>query len=203
MKLLVMGGTGRTGRHLLPRLVAAGHEVFSLGRRDPGIAGVVHRPGDVTDPATVAAALDGIEAAVSTLASSNAQSVCAPAARGVIAAAPPGFRLVTVAGAAVDVPGDAKGLPDRAVGGIMRLFLGRMLADRQAEYAALEASALGYVMLRPPRLTDAPGTGRWSFAHDRPPAMEIARADLAGAIVEALDRADLARRAPFVAVAKR
>lgn len=202
MRLLVMGGTGRTGRELLPRLVAAGHEVTSLGRRDPGVAGVRHVAGDVTDPATVAAALAGQDAAVAVLASSNAEAVCGPAARAVIAAAPSGFRFVTVAGAAVDAPGDAKGLPDRVVGGIMRLMLGRMLADRQGELASLQASSLAWTMLRPPRLTLKPATGRWTFTHDRPAAMEIARADLAGAIVEVLGRDDLRGRAPFVAAAR-
>ena len=202
MRILVMGGTGRTGREVLPRLVAAGHVVTSLGRRDPGVAGVRHVAGDVTDPATVTAALAGQEAAVAVLASTNAQAVCGPAARAVIGAAPPGFRFVTVAGAAVDAAGDAKGVPDRIVGGIMRLMLGRMLADRQGELAALTASSLSWTMLRPPRLTMKPATGRWTLTHDRPAAMEIGRADLAGAIVEVVGRDDLRSRAPFVAAAR-
>jgi hypothetical protein len=74
-----------------------------------------------------------------------------------------------------------------------------MLADRQREWQMLEASPLPFVFLRPPRLTNAAPAGGWTFTLDRPARADIARADLAAAAVEALDRPDLTRRAPFVA----
>ncbi len=109
------------------------------------------------------------------------------------------LRYVVIGGAGVDVPGDRKGIADKAVGVIMTLVVGRMLADRTRELALLEGSDLPWTFLRPPRLTDRPATGRWRFSFDRPAAMEIAREDLAGAAVETLGRDDLVGRAPFVA----
>ncbi len=35
MKILVTGGTGFLGTHLVPKLVAAGHQVRLLGRTPP------------------------------------------------------------------------------------------------------------------------------------------------------------------------
>lgn len=201
MRIMVMGASGRTGQHLARVLADQGHEVVSFGRRAPAGWGGAHLTGAVDDPAAVARALDGADAAVSCLASGRRDAVCLPATRAVIAAAPVGFRYLVVAGAAVDVPGDAKGMADRIVGGIFRLVAGRMLAERQQEYEALAASNLRFTMLRPPRLTDGPGTGRWQVSHDRPRAMQIDRIDLASALAEALGREDLIRRAPFVAMA--
>jgi uncharacterized protein YbjT (DUF2867 family) len=197
MKVLVLGATGRTGRHLMPLLAARGAEVVTLGRTATG-RGLVGDPGD---PAAMARALDGVEAVLSALGSTAKAPVCRRASAVVARAGRPGLRHIVVAGAAVDAPGDAKGLPDKIAGGLMRLFAGAMLAERQAELADLMASGLGWTMLRPPRLTDGAATGAWKVTFDRPHRIQIARADLAAAMVAALDRPDLIGRAPFVSAA--
>lgn len=59
---LVTGGTGRLGRELLPRLVAAGHEVRTLVRRPDAVlpAGVEAVRGDLGAPPLPARALEGV-----------------------------------------------------------------------------------------------------------------------------------------------
>ncbi len=109
------------------------------------------------------------------------------------------MRFVTIAGAAVDAPGDAKAVPDRIIGWIMRRMVAEMLADRQAELAVLRASPLAWTMLRPPRLTDGPPSGKARLTFDTPAATAITRADLADAVIEALADPALVGRAPFVA----
>ena len=201
MRVTVLGATGRTGRLVLDRLIEAGHEVTTYGRRAPDGPGR-HLTGEVGDVAGMARALEGAEGAVSALASSNADPVCSTATRAVIEAAGGPLRYVVVAGAGVDAPGDSKALPDRIVGRVMRLVVGRMLADRQAEHDMLADSPLRWTVLRPPRLVDGEPKGvAWSF--DTPKASKIARADLAAAMVEALGRDDLVRRAPLAAQATR
>lgn len=63
--ILLTGATGLVGSRLLPRLVDAGHTVRALVRRDLDLpAGATAVRGDLDDPASLAPALDGIEAVV-------------------------------------------------------------------------------------------------------------------------------------------
>ena len=199
MKVVVFGGTGRTGQQVLTALARAGHDITLYGRRAPqGWTGKAIT-GRLDDARAVANALQGADAVVSALGSSRTGAVCLPASRSVIAARVPGLRYITVAGAAVDVPGDAKAIADRIIGSIFRVLMRKMLAERQAEYQELAASELDYTMLRPPMLTDGPTTGNWVLSSDTPASKRIARADVAQAMVAALERQDLIRTAPFIA----
>jgi nucleoside-diphosphate-sugar epimerase len=65
MKLLVTGGTGFLGANLVPKLVAAGHEVRIIGRSKPsppGLARAEFVQGDLKNRETVRRALEGVEA---------------------------------------------------------------------------------------------------------------------------------------------
>lgn len=68
MRVLVTGATGYVGGRLVPRLVAAGHDVACLARNPDRLAGrnwgnVEVRRGDVLDRASLDAALSGIDVA--------------------------------------------------------------------------------------------------------------------------------------------
>jgi uncharacterized protein YbjT (DUF2867 family) len=64
MRVLVAGSTGFVGRRLCPALVAEGHEVKAMTRDPQGYRGVGDPvKGDVGDPASLAAALQGCAAA--------------------------------------------------------------------------------------------------------------------------------------------
>jgi dihydroflavonol-4-reductase len=65
VKLLVTGGTGFLGIHLVPKLLDAGHEVRLIGRSKPtlpGLARAEYVPGDLKDREAVRRALQGVEA---------------------------------------------------------------------------------------------------------------------------------------------
>jgi uncharacterized protein YbjT (DUF2867 family) len=64
MKVLVAGSTGFVGRQLCPALEAAGHEVIAMTRHPEGYDGVGDPVGgDVADPTSLAAPLQGCTAA--------------------------------------------------------------------------------------------------------------------------------------------
>ncbi|WP_224241632.1 NAD-dependent epimerase/dehydratase family protein [Hyalangium gracile] len=65
MKLLVTGGTGFLGTHLVPRLLEAGHEVRLIGRTQPSAPGLAKAEfihGDLKSREIVRRALEGVEA---------------------------------------------------------------------------------------------------------------------------------------------
>ena len=65
MKLLVTGGTGFLGTHLVPKLLEAGHEVRLIGRTKPaapGLAKAEFVQGDLKDREAVRRSLQGVEA---------------------------------------------------------------------------------------------------------------------------------------------
>lgn len=63
MTILVTGATGQVGRHVVEQLAAAGEQVRAMTRNPAGAAvpaGVEVVRGDLLEPASVAAALDGV-----------------------------------------------------------------------------------------------------------------------------------------------
>ncbi|MFT4256547.1 MAG: NAD(P)-dependent oxidoreductase [Pseudoxanthomonas sp.] len=65
MTILVTGGTGLVGTRLLPRLVKAGYDCRALVRSGKDVAsGVTPVEGDILDPASLAAAVAGVDAIV-------------------------------------------------------------------------------------------------------------------------------------------
>lgn len=63
--ILLTGATGLVGSRLLPRLMAAGHECRVLLRRDVDLPdGVTATRGDLDDPASLTAAVEGVDAVV-------------------------------------------------------------------------------------------------------------------------------------------
>jgi len=197
MHILLFGAGGRTGTRIAKRLLAAGHDVTSAVRPASAATPPGHRVEiDLSDAATIRAAASGADAVISALSLGKGNPAASTLARALLPL--DGIRFVTIGGAGVDSPGDAKGLADRIVGGIMRLTVGEMLADRQAEHDMLRDSPLRWTMLRPPRLTAKPGTGRWRLTHDKPATAQISRDDLAAAAVVVLSDTATEGRAPFV-----
>jgi dihydroflavonol-4-reductase len=65
VKLLVTGGTGFLGTHLVPKLLEAGHEVRLIGRTKPAAPGLARAEfvqGDLKDREAVRRSLQGVEA---------------------------------------------------------------------------------------------------------------------------------------------
>jgi uncharacterized protein YbjT (DUF2867 family) len=128
MDIMLFGAAGRTGRRIAERLEAAGHRVTAVvrpGRKDAmagtPVAAIVEI--DLTDAKALRELARGRDAVVTALASGKGN----PAASRLAEALLPldDLRFVSVGGAAVDAPGDAKGAGDRVVGGSCASSRGR------------------------------------------------------------------------------
>jgi nucleoside-diphosphate-sugar epimerase len=80
MKVLVSGATGYLGRAVAQRLMTAGHTVSGLVRDDLGVrtlarSGIEPVRGDLGDPSSLRAAVDGVDAVIETASADNAPSV--------------------------------------------------------------------------------------------------------------------------------
>jgi hypothetical protein len=106
-------------------------------------------------------------------------------------------RLVGLAGGAVDVPGERKPLSGRLTSAMVRLLARNVVAAKQREFAVVHASDLDWTMVRPPRVTPGPPTGRVEVG-DRLHNFRISSGDLAEAMVRIVAGRDWLRQAPYV-----
>lgn len=205
MNVALIGATGRTGHLVLAELIGRGHAVTVLARDpttltdpDPGVRVVV---GSATDPQAVGELLDGAQAVVSALGPTAKEAdLHTRTARLLVEAMPAAgiTRFIGISGAGIDVPGDRKGTRDRIISTVIRTIGGAVAKDKPAEYQVLADSDLDWTLVRPPRLLNAPATGRIGHDPHTPGHWSIPRADLAVFLADVLDQHLYPRKAPFV-----
>lgn len=201
MKLLILGGTGGVGRHLVQQALGDGHTVTLLVRPEtpctaPEVARVVR--GQLDQPDALDQAMTGAEAVLSCigmqrrrpanpwsksisppdLTSSSAARIVASMARHEVK------RIVAVS---------AAGVGDSAAGLnlLMRFFvattmIGTAYQDLGAMEAVYAASGLDWLAPRPTRLTDGPPTGKARVVAAFGTNAAISRADVARFMLDAL-----------------
>lgn len=202
MNLAILGGTGRTGVHLVRRALDLGHSVRVLAR-DPKKLARTHPkltvvPGDATKPADIQALVEGADAVVSALGPvKGAPTVCSQATRAVLSSGVK--RYVITSGAGLDVPGDEKDLPGRLISKLIRFVSPAIVADKEAELALLQQSACEWTLVRPPRLVDGPPSGAYRVDVKTGPGSKVARADLADFLLSCAAEGRHVRQAPFIA----
>jgi len=205
MRILVLGATGGTGRLIVRDAVAKGHSVVALVRSkasaDLPDAKLVE--GDARDEATLSRAMGGCEAVVSALGTSMGRrkvDLLTVATRALVMAMTRNSvrRLVCVSALGV---GDSRGH-----GGFVfdRLFLPLLLTeaykDKERQEAAIRASSLDWVLVRPAMLTDDPARGGARAFTDLAGVKggKIARADVAQFVVEQLTTDTYLKRTPVL-----
>lgn len=206
MQIAILGGTGGIGGHVLSWALDAGHPVRALARRPealPQRTGLTVLCGDALDAAAVAETVAGADAVVSALGprGAKAQSLLAGAAANVVAAMDKtgARRLVCVSAAGAYIAGD----PD--TGWLLKAVVPRVFAKQFADVRRMEDvirdSGLDWTIVRPTRLVNRPGTGRYRARPDFPPphGRTIARADVARFIADALTGNTWLHAAPAVA----
>lgn len=209
MLVAVIGSTGRTGLLLLPELLRRGHRVAVLVRDPTRLGALADRVrvvvGDARDPAALTALVGQADAVISTLGpTGTAPTLHRDTASALTAVMASGgvHRFIGVSGAGIDVPGDDKAPRDRVISWLIRRVGGKRVADKPAEYRVWAGTNLDWTLVRPPRLTDRPATGRVEHdAHRSTRSTTMTRGDLAVFLVDVLDQHLYVREAPFAASA--
>src|SRR3989440_3729219 len=221
MKLTIFAATGGIGRQLLDQAVAAGHDVTAVARNPENLpatpARVVTADLAAAGAASLKSAVEGADAVLSAL-GARTKTDTGVAARGTRAITEAmrasGVRRVIVVSAAPigTVPSPGRPHPPRhdpGDGFVIRYLANpivkRALREHYADLARMEDvlrdSDLDWTIVRPPRLTGKPVTGRYRTAYGQNlrRGVFVSRADVAHYMLSALDRPETFRQTVGVA----
>ena len=212
--LLVLGGSGRTGVHVLAHAATRGHRVRALLRNPdvvqapPGVELVAGTPSNIDD---IRAAAQGVEAVISTL--NNSRASDNPWARPV---SPPMFmtdaiRNVLTVMSERDirriVVNSTMGAGDdwARISRMARWFINISnikagFVDHNGVDEIVRASDTDWTLARAVALTDKPagGPARAAEAGTEKPGSRINRADLAAFLVDTVENGSWIHQAPLV-----
>lgn len=204
MKVLVIGATGATGKHLVQKLLARGDEVTAFARKPGDITDKHERlkvaQGDARDAASIDRATKGQDAVVAafgprSLKKDDVQEVLmrnllpAMKSNGV-------KRLVNLSAFGA---GDSKKYSGLFFSIIRTLVLRNVYADKERGEVLLYASDLDYVNVRPGRLTDDPARGGVKASPQGEGIKPyITREDLADFMVAQLGSDEWVRKSPVI-----
>ena len=208
MKILLLGATGATGRHLLDQALAKGHDVTALVRDSAKTLTTHPRLVVVTGKPDVAADLErtvrGQDAVLSALGPRRGKDPIVVDVAGLLVSA------MQAAGVKRLVWLSAGGVGDSAkqliaasfIFGriILPLFLRKTYANHERAEAILRASQLDWTIVRPVELVDRP-TSRSVTASapaDRIVGLKIARQDVAAFMLDELESRAQLKRAPVL-----
>ncbi len=206
MKVLVIGATGGTGRHLVRQLLARGDEVTAWVRRpgalsaEEAVAGgrLQMVEGEARDSASIERAVAGQDAVVVAFAPRSLRRddlqealyrnlVAAMRSQGV-------RRLVNLSAWGLDNDGAIP--PPWIFRYVIRpVFLRHVWEDKRRGEAIVRGSGLDWINVQPGRLLNAPGRGGVRASADgRGLVPRMNREDLAAFMIEQLDRGEWVRK---------
>ena len=208
MKLTVLGGTGGVGRHIVTQALDAGHDVTAFAR-SPGKLPRADElrvvEGQLDDEAALASAIAGADAvlsaigprdnvpeAVATFDASGARLVRLMTDHGV-------RRLVSIAGSAMLTSNDERTLYRRLVSRLVHTVMKHKQTAKRREYEHIAASDLDWVVVRPPMITEGPGTGSYRVSPSRMLGMKIAQGDVAHFMLACAQGDEWVRKEPIPA----
>ena len=207
MRLLVIGGTGGTGREIVRQAAAAGHTVSVLARdieaAERALPGTRIVGGDVLDQVAVDRAVEGQDVVASSLGSGLSLSRMTMLSEGtrklVEAMKAKGVRrLICITGVGA---GDSRGHGGFVYDWLIRpTILRQVYADKERQEAVVRASGLDWVIVRPAMLTNNPLTGRYRTPTDLTGVHggKISRPDVADFVVKQLAGDEFLGKTPFL-----
>jgi putative NADH-flavin reductase len=201
MRITIFGATGGTGTQLVEQALAAGYQVTAVVR-DPARLAMPAHPGlqvvtaDLMDPAAILPAVTGADAVLTAAGprGTGPTTVITDSVRSIATAMSKARtrRLLVLSGSIVADGGDGFILGYLLKPLARRTFLRHVCADMQQAEAEVAGTELDWTVVRPPRLTDGPATGKYRTAAERdlPRGFQVSRADLASYLLSLIsDRA--------------
>jgi putative NADH-flavin reductase len=202
MKLLILGATGGTGRHLLTQALEAGHEVTVLARNHTAVSTLHPRlrvvEGDLTAAPGPTEAIRGQDAVLSAI--GRGQSF--KSERLIQRSVPALLKAMEATGvrrliftSAIGVGDSAKDTP-LAAKLFSRILLRDIYADKLIGDDMIRRSGLDWTIVQPTKLTDGPLTGTYRSGERLPlrGLPSISRADTARFLLTLLaDRASIGK----------
>ncbi len=207
MKILILGGSGSVGKHLVQQALELGHEVTVL-IRSPGKLNIQHKnlrvlAGNALEADAVAAAVAGQEAVVYAIGADllgRELTLFSESTRILIfAMEKPGVRrLVAITGIGA---GDSKGH-----GGwfyewfIYPVFTKKIYADKDRQEELIHKSDLDWVIVRPAAFTNGPLGGKLRALTELEGVTisSISRADTAAFVLDQLESDRWLKKSPLV-----
>ena len=193
LRLLIVGGTGQTGRVLVDQALAQGHQVRVLARNPEKAATlpdeVEVQLGDAIDPQAIHAAVSDQDAVLCAIGGQGLSdsSTRSRATQPIVAAmhAQSVARLVVCSVVGLGASTAHLGWFSRMLTGMV---LKNALADHQKQEELVCASTLDWVIFRPPQLTNGALTEGYKLARetDAFSASKVSRADVAHAMLRAV-----------------
>jgi putative NADH-flavin reductase len=195
MKLLVLGATGATGLEIVRLATERGHFVTAFVRSSQRLRPfgdrIAIQQGDLLDPEQLARVMKGHDAVLSAfgprvpISTEDATLLqrFAVALTGAMKHA--GVRRLAIESVAF-LFRNAIAPPAYLLG---RLLFPGIIADSAAMEHAITESGLDWTIVRPPKLTDEPGTGRYRVGEGHLPrfGFNISRADVADFLIKSVE----------------
>jgi putative NADH-flavin reductase len=204
MRILVFGASGQTGTEVVKRALQQGHSITAFVRspsklQDASTLRLMR--GDVADANAVAAAVAGHDAIVSTLGVSTPTkhdaAVIAGVSNIITAMQAAGVRrLLYLSFIGVRESRNAVGFVLRYIAPVP---LRHEISDHEAKEQLIVSSSLDWTIIRPPKLTNGPWTGKYRSGEDIKtfaPVPIMSRADVADFILREAAEGAFVRRKP-------
>lgn len=207
--IALLGGTGFVGGYLLREALAQGYPLRVLSRSSQTLAYLDSRitvvEGDARDPAVLGELLDGADVVISAIGPSRAGGDSRSGLNSAVTSAlipameSAGIdRYLTVSGAAVVMPGDARNLTGWWMRQLVRLRYPGILKDRQDEHALLLQSELNWTLLRCPLIEGEDLKSSPQVSLRTPGGFYLRAGELAHFMLAQIDDPQYQRLGPFV-----
>jgi nucleoside-diphosphate-sugar epimerase len=208
MKLTVFGGTGKTGKLLIQRALADGHQVIAFARNPAKLQmesdrlSVIH--GNLSDMDAIERAVSGSDAVISLLGpSGNVKDTSLSSGMERILSAMKGqgvHRIVAISTPSVPDPNDLPDFKFKCLVTMVKTAVPGAYNEIVRIGDAVRSSGLQWTLVRVPLLTDKPKTGRVRVGYLGQGSVRIrlSRSDLAQFLLEQVHDTRYIHKSPVI-----